>query len=79
MGNINTVYKKNTKINSKCINKPAQMHKVDKNSGNSFQTQISVQHETFPEDKFELQLPIFYLICQIESQQISQSDCDQIK
>lgn len=55
------------------------MHKVGKNSGNSFQIQIFVQHETFPGDKFELQPQIFCPICQIESQQISQSDCDEIK
>ena len=55
------------------------MHKVGKNSGNSFQIQIFVQRETSPRDKFELRPQKFYLICQIESQQISQSDCNEIK
>lgn len=55
------------------------MHRVDKNSGNSFQIQIFAQHETVLEDKFELQPQIFYQICQIEFQQISQIDCSEIK
>ena len=55
------------------------MHKVDKNSGNSFQIQKFAQHEIVPGDKFELQPQIFYQICQTEFQQISQIDCNEIK
>jgi len=54
------------------------MHKVDKSSGNSFQIQKFAQHETVPGGKFELQPQIFYRICQIEFQQISQIDCSEI-
>lgn len=61
------------------MDKPAQMHIVDKNSGNSFQIQIFVQHETVPADKFELQHQIFYLIYQTEFQQISQIGCNKIE
>ena len=55
------------------------MHKVDKNSGNSFQIQKFAQHEIVPGDKFEPQPQIFYQICQTEFQQISQIDCNEIK
>jgi len=54
------------------------MHKVDKSSGNSFQIQKFAQHETVPGGKFEQQPQMFYRICQIEFQQISQIDCSEI-